>query len=146
MNKEYLFENLKNFQEHSKSIKDFEVFPRKGKTKNKMVEYAHVFAGIDRGLAKFQLVIDGEEALYAQVPENQLDQHCPKICRDIAKEMKARGVSLSAYRFIDATLTGQYDNNSPSSIKADRVERFDSTIAGLLAIQRRGLSALASND
>jgi len=34
LNKEYLFENLINFQEHSKTIKVFEVFMKKGKPKS----------------------------------------------------------------------------------------------------------------
>jgi len=72
----------------------------------KQQEYAHVLAGVNNGMAHFQLVFeDGSPVDEFRIPVSDLDRQRPVVCDAFLKEMKQHGIrGPEQYRFVDETL------------------------------------------
>jgi len=77
-------------------------------TTRKKQEYAHVLAGRQGNMARFQLVFeDGRPVDEAQVPVSELDSQRSTICDGFLETMKDHGITApEQYKFINRTLRG----------------------------------------
>ena len=76
--------------------------------KTKKPEYAHVLAGREGNMARFQLVFDdGRPVDEFQIPVAELDKQRSAVCDTFLREMKHHGIRTpDQYRFVDQTLRG----------------------------------------